>query len=184
MDQLIDWQLIETLITPSKILRLCFLDFDGVMNNAEFYRQPDIIKRLKAKEHSDYMFDPISCELINRLAEETGMAICVSSDVRSDIVKGKKFLEAMQEIFAMNNITAPLVGLTPFIMPSKRGEEIEWVIKKVQELDCRLQYVIIDDYTKFILEAQKSYFVHCDTNYGFKDREYEQAKAILEREVL
>lgn len=178
-NQLIDW---EKILSATQPLRLCFLDFDGVMNNQELYSQPLVMdKIIKHTLRGDHIFDPISCELFNRLIAETETLVFISSDVRSDTVNEKKFLPAMIEIFQMNNISCGnLVGLTPFIRPDSRGKEIAWVLDLIKQQGMSLQsYVIIDDYAKFILPEQKSSFVQCDSNKGFKEEEYKRAKEIL-----
>ncbi len=167
--------------TKSKI---CFLDFDGVMNNDKWYLVPEVRKKIKEGSTGDYMFDTNSCRLINTLVQETGMMLVISSDCRNDKVKGMRWLPAMREVIASNNITAETIGLTPFIHDAaghpQRGEEIEAVLNGFARNNVVVSgYVIIDDCESYILPDQKAHFVKCLSVTGFQEAEYAEALRIL-----
>jgi len=124
--------------------KIVFLDFDGVLNYSDF-----IQSRVKPKHMSDYAgwkkfhegLDPGNVENLNRIIEETGAEIIISSSWR--ILYTVKQLKI---ILKSNGFRFPekIVGRTDSLGGDKRrGDEIKkWLI------DHRCEdavFVIIDD---------------------------------------
>ena len=186
-------------------MKIIFLDIDGVLNHEEWYksgRANDAYLATGVNDIKAYNFDPISWEWIQKLIDETGARIVLTSSWRSyDLASTIQDFEGT----AFNPIVKYLVGVTPGLMSRNRGEEInrffdivngkvtqnipsaiEWLkqhpLETLSETGEKVdQYVIFDDDTDMTKE-QKTHFVHVDFWNGVQEKDYIKAKKILEDE--
>ena len=183
-------------------MKIIFLDIDGVLNHEEWYKSGRAHETYLATGETDikaYNFDPESWKWIQKLIDETGAKIVLSSswrcyDLASTIEEYKNT--------AFKPIIDNLVGVTPALMSRNRGEEIhrffdivngtitqnlpqavEWLKKHPLETLSAIgekieQYVIFDDDTD-VSDKQKPHFVHIDFCKGIQEEDYVKAKQIL-----
>jgi hypothetical protein len=146
-------------------MKYLFLDIDGVLNHEEWYRER--VRNRKRNEWWEDCFDPECVKRLNRILEETGAKLVVSSTWRSD--------QKLKHYFETIGITTDF-DITPNItheLPNgeiywpDRGEEIEEFLK-IHPCDT---YVILDDDWDFTEEQLKDHFVHCCADYtqAFKE---------------
>lgn len=183
-------------------MKIIFLDIDGVLNHEEWYCSDRAHKAYLATNETDikaYNFDPESWKWIQKIIDETGAKIVLSSSWRSYDLAST--IEKYKDT-AFKPIIDNLVGVTPCTMSRNRGEEInrffvivngnitqnlpqsiEWLKKhpletlsaKGEKID---QYVILDDDTD-VLDEQKPHFVHIDCWNGITKEDYQKALSIL-----
>lgn len=156
-------------------MRIIFLDIDGVLNSWASY----------------YKITTEKLQLLNKLIEDTGAKIVISSSWRVGSKDVKDFLdknfsnrtfrldnfkdatnrECIENIFYNDNI----IDLTDTFGPS-RGDEIKrWLDNHFDEVES---YVILDDDTD-MLDEQLEHLVQTDTYYGITNREVHLATLIL-----
>lgn len=136
---------------------ILFLDFDGVLNSANFFGYRDHGSRRKsrrelgaAKAHSDLTarFDPKAVELLNETLDATGALVVVSASVRI-----ARSLDEIQEALEAVRFRHRLFDRTPkgSEMPAdypppgvkyERGHEIEMWLRVHPDVS---KYVILDD---------------------------------------
>lgn len=96
------------------INKYLFLDIDGVLNSVSWYRE----EWNKNHVYPQGDFDPKCVELVNRIVEETGCKVVVSSSWRTE--------SNLQSIFDKAGLEFKIHSITPF--GSHRGCEIqEWL---------------------------------------------------------
>lgn len=120
-------------MTPRKVI---FLDIDGVMNHVRTRAGPG--GGLRA------MLEPASVALLNRVVEDTGAAVVISSSWRLVLPLG-----ALREAFAAAGCVAEIVDVTPALDASRRELEIAAWLAAQAEPPAR--FVILDD--EFTMEA-------------------------------
>lgn len=143
-------------------IKVAFLDIDGVWNN------------ISSSIVLNQEYDPVTLALIQKLQEETGIYIVLSTTHRFGWETSSEFCQHMKEY----NISMNMHNgwRTPYMQGRARGEEIQkWLEKYGENIET---YIIIDD-DRDMLEDQLPYFVHTDSMTGFGGREYEQALSIL-----
>tara|TARA_Y100000310_G_scaffold118047_2_gene116771 strand:- start:3865 stop:4335 length:471 start_codon:yes stop_codon:yes gene_type:complete len=113
-------------------MKVIFLDIDGVINNAASIMKPGL-----------HTLNPACVERLNRLCDETGAVVVVSSTWRKVWP-----LVALQQRFEEYGFTGRLVDRTPIIRNAERGQEIASYLS-----DCAIhgypieRWVILDDNT-------------------------------------
>lgn len=136
------------------MIKILFLDIDGVLNNEIMYHKDSI--RTSRPFPLD-QFDPECVYLLNDIVNKTGCKIVLSSSWR---IEGK---EAVNNIFKQVGLPE-IYDITPITLnriEMTRGEEIkEWL--KFRE---SVNYVIVDD-DNDMLKEQEPYFVQTDYFYG------------------
>ena len=147
------------------LLKIIFLDIDGVLNSEMYYRSVD----RTIKDWS--RFDPNVVDMIIELAEEFAAEIVISSTWRFGAIKQlnneltksglKKFLHKDWK--------------TPQIYPSHRGTEIKMWLDKHLEVT---NYTIIDDDIN-ILDEQTSQLVQTNLDFGMQNGHLTKSRAIL-----
>lgn len=185
-------------------MKIIFLDIDGVLNHEEWYSSGRAHEAYLATGETDikaYNFDPESWNWVQKLIDETGAKIVLSSSWRSyDLASTIEEYKGT----AFKPIIDNLVGVTPRTMSRNRGEEInrffdivngnitqnlpqaiEWLKQHPLETLSATgekieQYVIFDDDTD-MTDKQKSHFVHIDFWNGIQEKDYKKAKQILEK---
>lgn len=146
-------------------MKIVFLDFDGVLNSHEWFRAHH-------DERGLGHLDPAACARVQRLCDETGANIVVSSTWR---LLHRRV--ALCDMLRARGVTARVVGMTPHpVGDSKRGDEIGWWLASNPAIgvDVIDGMVIIDDDSDMAHLAPwhvKTYF-----DRGFTD--YELGKAI------
>ena len=185
-------------------MKIIFLDIDGVLNHEEWYKSGRAHEAYLATGEKDikaYNFDPSSWEWIQKLIDNTGAKIVLSSSWRSYDLAST--IEKYKDT-AFKPIIDNIVGVTPSTMSRNRGEEINRFFdivngKMTQNLPSAIawlkehpletlsasgekieQYVIFDDDTDFT-NKQKEHFVHVDCWEGVNKECYNKALSILTR---
>ena len=147
-------------------MKVIFLDIDGVLNSAQYYKTVDRTKK-------DWnRFNPLAVEMIRRLIEEYDASIVISSTWRYGFVK-----ELKNELIKFGLIKyLHKDWKTPVIYPSHRGDEINlWLDNHPEAVD----YVIIDD-DENILEEHNSRFIKTDIKEGMTEDHYYKVRQIFE----
>ena len=131
-------------------MKVIFLDIDGVLNHHNFY-----INRSNQSIYQNYPyseFDPISVSLLNRIVDETGAKIVLSSDWR--------FQNDISDIF--RKIGLPDIYSTTCDVPRQRKDEINIYLETHRNIE---NYIILDDISDFY-DEQKQHLVQ---TYAGKD---------------
>lgn len=121
-------------------MNIIFLDFDGVLNNAEWIseiqRKNDFLTFFERHEKE---FDPTKVKLMSDFAIEIEASIVISSSWRK--------LHSLQELTEMlqkvgMDTKVPIIGMTSSLNSGFRGEEVQhWVTTNAKPI----KYVIFDD---------------------------------------
>lgn len=146
-------------------MKILFLDIDGVLINR------------KALASSKGIFpptpDPEAVKALNRVLDETGAYVCVSSCWRAG-----KDAEQLQDLLNEWGVDCEVVGKTPYLMHEIRGIEIqEWLDKFQFDGTIVDSFVIIDD-DKDMGELMP-YLVKTVFEWGLTEREANFAIRIL-----
>lgn len=155
-------------------MRIIFLDIDGVLNNAEYYKTKSLDSHHKESSH----FDNDNINALNKISESTGAKIVISSAWRM-----LKTLEEISTLFNKVGINAEVIGSTESLHYkdtyelAPRGLEIlKWIKDHHRTLKEGLKnYVIIDDEND-ILDIQDKHFFQINDVVGLTD---ENADAII-----
>lgn len=130
-------------------MKVLFLDIDGVLNHENHYKwlmetdEPTPLQRVYPYSE----FNPVSCQILNRIIEETGCKIVLSSSWRLD---GENRLNSLFKHFGLPKI----YSITP-CLNTARGIEIGAWLAAHPEVT---KYVIVDDDSD-MEEHQLPYFV-------------------------
>jgi hypothetical protein len=189
-------------------MKIIFLDIDGVLNHENWYKKRQQLKNgLDQKEWSDhypfYEFDPESVERLNKIIDQTGALVVVSSTWRH----GRR-IEDLQEILDRVGFKGKVIDTTPslnariglesagYTVP--RGCEIDWWLKskKFQRInwskDKQLEfleksevqnYVILDDDSD-MLYPQREHFVQTTWKDGLNDKHTDKCIEILNKTLV
>jgi len=142
-------------------MKYLFLDIDGVLNHEDWYKNKVQKNQNNFKYWWESCFDPDCVKRLNKILDETGVRLVISSSWRIDR-ELKKYFKTIG-IPTDFDITPSLAredenGM--YIWPS-RGEEIE-VFLKTHSCD---QYVILDDDMDFTPDQIDNHFVHCCADF-------------------
>ncbi|SFT59754.1 hypothetical protein SAMN05421857_1965 [Chryseobacterium formosense] len=156
-------------------MRITFIDIDGVLNNAEYYKNKSLHSHHKETSH----FDSNNVNALNRIVESTGAKIVISS-----AWKLLKTLDEIKNLFNDIGIKAEIIGATEslhykdtFELAPRGLEILKWIRDHHKSLEGGLEnYVIIDDEDD-ILDIQERHFFHIDDTIGLTDQ---NADAIIE----
>lgn len=144
--------------------KIIFVDIDGPMIPFRAYYLPNQTKIVS-------LFDPCAVALLNKLIEESGAGIVISSTWQS------QGYETCIEVFKDNGI----VGIfhddwnTERKLSSSRTQEISWWLNDHPEIT---HYVALDD--ELLDSKILPGFVQCDTYEGFSFRNFLEAKQFLD----
>lgn len=141
-------------------MNIIFLDVDGVLNCELFYEQR-IKKTPSTKlEHDIDQFCPKRIGWLNRLCEETGAKVVLSSTWRYS------GLEYCRNIFKEVGATFEIIDITPKMVANGfvRGNEIRyWIMKNKELLGYDVSdfhtYAIIDDDSDMLYEQRNNLFL-------------------------
>ena len=192
-------------ILPDNLMKIIFLDIDGVLNCEDAYRDgeckyQDWTWEDGRKDHYQ-RFCIRSKDLLNRLIDETGAKIVISSTWR---MSGIDF---MRKVWEYEEMHGEIIGITPSLRAKgisiPRGMEIKYYLendlgfrhinwseeeqqKMMDESDVE-NYIIIDDDSD-MLYGQRNHFVHVlpspINKEGFNERYFYEAATKLNRTVI
>lgn len=138
--------------------RIVFLDMDGVMNHAGYYRI--------AKSNTEHdPIDPENVENLNNIIRNTGAKVVISSSWRMFYD-----YQTIEKLLKDKGFQGEVIGETPDISKysAPRGCEIqEWIYKHV-ECGNKLtynRYIILDDDSDMLLR-QARHFIQTDFSGG------------------
>lgn len=186
-------------------MKVIFLDIDGVLNCESAYRNGECQYQEWTwedgrKDHYQ-RFCVRSKELLNKLIDETGAKIVISSTWRHSGI------EFMRKVWKMEEMSGDIIGITPSLrtkgLDIPRGLEIAYFLNNDLQFnhinwDKVIQqeymdksgvenYIIIDDDSD-MLYNQRKHFVHVlpspRNKDGFNQHYYEIAKSMLEKTVI
>lgn len=164
--------------------KIIFLDIDGVLNTE---RQHDRCVNLGADpvDNFGYTFDPEAVANLERIVNETGADIVISSSWK---MWG---LDAMQRMWARRDLPGKVIGITPntesdemllsvdldfMDIPAIKGSEIkEWLSANGNQ---DTHYAILDDLPDMLPE-QESHFVQTDPRIGITKDDADRIITIL-----
>ena len=174
-------------------MKVLFLDIDGVLNSQNWfgYMQYCIKNNMYDRvlnfvdtndentEHKLTMIDNRAIANLNRIVEETGCKVVLSSSWRSFRESDNAFTEY---ILKLKGFKYELYGVTPRIwvkeFGTQRGEEIQLWMNKESEKNEIESYVILDDDSDMLPE-QMNNFIHVDSNIGLTYKDVCKAIKIL-----
>ena len=150
-------------------MKVVFLDIDGVLNSRAWFER-------HGPERGLGHLEPRACARVQRLCDETGAALVISSTWR---VIHKR--AAISEMFRARDLTTTILGMTA-ALHTARGYEIQaWLDASpaIAGLGAIEGMVILDDDADMVHLAP--WHVMTDVEHGFTDRELVQAAEVLSR---
>lgn len=159
------------------MIKLIFLDFDGVLNSHLFYAKG---RPTKIEDH----IDPISVGFFNQLIQKTGAKVVVTS-----VWRHSRTVEELQTLLVRHGFVGEVIGKTKDLRFGVegdcilRGNEILCWINEHQDLiesahwDYK-HYVILDDDSDMLYQ-QRNNFIYVDPYCGITPHTVFQAEKIL-----
>lgn len=121
------------------MLKIIFLDYDGVINSQAWFQSQNIILGRPVQTLHEKL-DPAAVNRINQITDATDAVIVLSSTWRmgfqNDLDKLKSF---MKEV----GFTGEVVGMTPILNHFRGGEISRWLIDN--DINNKSKFIIIDD---------------------------------------
>lgn len=153
-----------------------FLDVDGVLNSSKWFHHVYQEKGNAARHPHDHL-DPTAIKRFNRIIQETGAVIVISSTWRMG-----RTVEELQELLGMHRLKGQIVGKTPHFgfAGGVRGEEILDWLKQVNEQDA--VFIAIDD-DAYDMDPVKDKLVQTDNQVGIQDYDVEKAIKMIEDQL-
>lgn len=150
-------------------MKVIFLDLDGVMITGSYQK--------RSTQFEGYRFTPSCVDNLKQMMEKTGAKIVVTSTYR---MAGFEYLRKM---FEANGLTEGLIGQTPVIEYSIRGEEIRQYIEEshFDPSNAVEQFVILDDHDD--MGELLPYLVQTHWVSGLDEEAKEKAIDMLENGV-
>lgn len=155
-------------------MKLIFLDIDGVLNSVAWQanrppkKPPPLI--VDALAYWKRSLDPKCIERVNRIWQETGAAVVVSSSWRTILGRGELWVTLIEA-----GLKADLDGITPDLEGQSRWAEIVTCINSRGK--WTEQFVILDDDP--MPDAPVGNFVRTDYKVGLTDADADRTIAIL-----
>ena len=174
-------------------MKVLFLDIDGVLNSENWFayriycvknNMVNILMNFvdtddRNIKHKLTMLDDRAIANLNRIIEETGCKVVLSSSWRSS---RKSVNDLTQYILKIKGFKYELYGVTPRLQRdefgTQRGEEIQMWMDKESEKNKIESFVILDDDTDILPEQMKN-FIHIDGQVGLIDKDVVTAIKIL-----
>jgi hypothetical protein len=156
-------------ILRERTVKVVFLDIDGVLNSRGWVED---LGRERGLAH----LDPAACARVQRLCDETGAKLVISSTWR---VIHKR--AAIGDMFRARGLTTTILGMTT-ALHTERGHEIQaWLDASpgIADLGTLEGMVILDDDLEMAHLA--AWHVKTDVERGFTDGELRQAAEVLSR---
>ena len=146
---------------------IIFLDIDGVMNSETYYNS------VNSKQKNSSHFNPVSVNIITKLAKEFDAHIVISSLWR--FARKKELSKELNSSGLINFLHKD--WSTPVIQPSHRGKEIKlWLDSHLDITD----FLILDD-DEDILPEHTSRHIKTTLADGLQEEHYYKAREILEK---
>lgn len=142
---------------PKPASKIIFLDIDGVLAHYE----------------SNEEIDPVCVARLDKLVEETGADIVISSTWRAS-----HSLEEIQVQLEMHGFRGRIVDATPVLLGATRGEEIAEYLASIQE---PLRFVILDDVND--VGDLVHHLILVDDFVGLQDEDVERCLNLLSNDV-
>lgn len=189
-------------------MKIIFLDFDGVLNHEMWYKRrfQEMDMELYTSKYPYYEFDPLSIEQLNRIIEQTGAKVVVSSTWRHG-----KTPQQLQELLENVGFKGEVISKTPdFVAYGKkidgdpiaytvpRGCEIDWWLEnegKFQRINWSVErqkeylekaivknYIILDDDSD-MLYNQREHFIKTSIYSGLTKEIADKCIQILNKEI-
>ena len=176
-------------------MKVLFLDIDGVLNSENWFayriycvknNMVNILMNFvdtddRNIKHKLTMLDDRAIANLNRIIEETGCKVVLSSSWRSSIESENIFT---QNVLKLKGFKYEFYDVTPRLWFSdfsiRRGEEINFWLDKESEKHEIESFVILDDDSDMLPE-QMNNFIHVDGQVGLTDRDVLTAIEILNK---
>ena len=176
-------------------MKVLFLDIDGVLNSENWFayriycvknNMVNILMNFvdtddRNIKHKLTMLDDRAIANLNRIIEETGCKVVLSSSWRSSIESENIFT---QNLLKLKGFKYEFYDVTPRLWFSdfsiRRGEEIKFWLDKESEKHEIESFVILDDDSD-ILPEQMNNCIHVDGHVGLTDRDVLTAIEILNK---
>ena len=176
-------------------MKVLFLDIDGVLNSENWFayriycvknNMVNILMNFvdtddRNIKHKLTMLDDRAIANLNRIVEETGCKVVLSSSWRSSIESENIFT---QNLLKLKGFKYEFYDVTPRLWFSdfsiRRGEEIKFWLDKESEKHEIESFVILDDDSDMLPE-QMNNFIHVDGQVGLTDRDVLTAIKILNK---
>ena len=176
-------------------MKVLFLDIDGVLNSENWFGYRlyciknnmfnEVINFVNTNdERIKYklsMIDDRAIANLNRIIEETGCKVVLSSSWRSSIESENIFTENLLKLkgfkYEFYDVT-PRLWFSDFSI--RRGEEIKFWLDKESEKHEIESFVILEDDSDMLPE-QMNNFIHVDGQVGLTDRDVLTAIEILNK---
>lgn len=166
-----------------EILRIIFLDIDGVLNHELFYRDRYEGKNdAKSREYPLSEIDFVSVGYLNQLVLDTGAKVVISSTWRSG-----RSTEELQDILNQAGFVGEVIDKTPSLRnlgdAVLRGNEIYKWLKDNEEVygskyHSYNNYVIFDDDSDMLYWQRNNFFL-VDRYAGLSPNICYRAKKVL-----
>ena len=146
-------------------MRLCFLDFDGVLNSDRYFAA-------NPRVSGNANLDPDAIKMLCDFLEETNCWVVVSSTWRIG-----NTVEELREILTERGFRdgSRIIGKTTGRAMKSRGRQIDAYLKYHESRD--LSFVILDDDGD--MEPHMANFVMTDSRVGLTKENLREAKRIL-----
>lgn len=177
-------------------MKVLFLDIDGVLNSENWFGYRlyciknnmfnEVINFVNTNdERIKYklsMIDDRAIANLNRIIEETGCKVVLSSSWRSCVEVENTLTEYLLKLkgfkYELYDVT-PRLWFNDFSI--RRGEEIQLWMDKESEKNEIESFVILDDDYSDILPEQMNNFIHIDGQVGLIDKDVFAAIEILNK---
>ena len=177
-------------------MKVLFLDIDGVLNSENWFayriycvknNMVNILMNFvdtddRNIKHKLTMLDDRAIANLNRIIEETGCKVVLSSSWRSCVEDENTLTEYLLKLkgfkYELYDVT-PRLWFNDFSI--RRGEEIQLWMDKESEKNEIESFVILDDVDFYMLPEQMNNFIHIDGQVGLTDRDVVAAIEILNR---
>ena len=177
-------------------MKVLFLDIDGVLNSENWFGYRlyciknnmfnEVINFVNTNdERIKYklsMIDDRAIANLNRIIEETGCKVVLSSSWRSCVEAENTLTEYLLKLkgfkYEFYDVT-PRLWFSDF--STTRGEEIKFWLDKESEKNEIESFVILDDDYSDMLPEQMNNFIHVDGQVGLTDKDVFTAIEILNK---
>lgn len=177
-------------------MKVLFLDIDGVLNSENWFGYRlyciknnmfnEVINFVNTNdERIKYklsMIDDRAIANLNRIIEETGCKVVLSSSWRSCVEAENTLTEYLLKLkgfkYEFYDVT-PRLWFNDF--STRRGEEIKFWLDKESENHEIESFIILDDDYSDILPEQMNNFIHIDGQVGLTDKDVFAAIEILNK---
>lgn len=160
----------DNTIVASRLMKIIFLDFDGVMAT-DYYSLIMEKNSLPERDEFGVFFDPQCVECLSQIIEQTSADIVVTSSWQD--------LMSYQDITRMW-LSRKLPGYVTDLIPlvnKRRGDNIDAWIKECGPLES---YLILDDLPIYEFnDHHLNHMIKVDSYRGLQDTMIEMAVAIL-----